>query len=85
MTAVFLAGVLATSYLVAGLFFLRFWRKTGDRLFAYFAAAFALLAVQRTMLPFVGSDTTLYVLLYAVRALAFLGLAAGILDKNRRR
>ena len=84
MTAVFLAGVLAISYLVAGLFFLRFWRRTGDRLFAFFAVAFALLAAQRTLLPFVGSDSNLYVVLYGVRALAFLGLAAGILDKNRR-
>lgn len=84
MTAVFLAGVLAMAYFVAGLFFLRFWRRSGDRLFGFFAAAFALLAVQRTLLPFVGTDTTLYLVLYAVRAAAFLGLAAGILDKNRR-
>jgi hypothetical protein len=32
---------------VAGLFFLRLWRQSHDRLFAWFAAAFALLAIQR--------------------------------------
>ena len=36
----FLSGVNAALAGVAGLFFLRFWRETGDRFFASFAFAF---------------------------------------------
>src|SRR5688572_13722616 len=42
----FVAGLLVMGYAVAALFFLRFRRETRDRLFAFFAAAFALLALQ---------------------------------------
>ena len=37
-------------YGVCGLFFLRFWRTTRDRLFAIFSAAFWVLGVQRLTL-----------------------------------
>jgi hypothetical protein len=40
-----IAGALAMGFLIAGLFFLKFWRRTGDGLFLAFAAAFGLLAV----------------------------------------
>ena len=36
----FMLGGLVMGCFVAGLFFLRFWRKTHDRLFAIFAIAF---------------------------------------------
>ena len=36
----FLLGVLASLCIVAGLFFLKFWRKTRDSLFLAFAASF---------------------------------------------
>ena len=38
------SGAMVMAYLAAGLFFLRFWRQTHDRLFAMFAAAFWILA-----------------------------------------
>jgi hypothetical protein len=40
-------GALAMAFAVAGLFFLRFWRDTKDRLFAFFALAFFALAANR--------------------------------------
>ena len=40
-------GAIAMASVVAALFFLRFWRDTGDRLFLIFAAAFFLLAATR--------------------------------------
>ena len=43
----FLMGAIAMASLVVALFFLRFWRKTGDRLFAIFALAFLLLGITR--------------------------------------
>jgi len=40
-----IAGALAMGFLIAGLFFLKFWRRTRDGLFLAFSAAFGLLAV----------------------------------------
>lgn len=42
-----LAGAACALCCVAGLFFLRFWRRSRDRFFAFFAAAFWLMALQR--------------------------------------
>lgn len=79
----FAEGMLAASYLVAALFFLRFWRESGDRLFAFFAASFALLMVQRTMLALVQgtSDHTSWI--YLIRLLAYVLILLAIYDKNR--
>lgn len=84
MSEAFVSGALVVAYLVAALFFARFWRDTRDRLFAFFSCAFLVLAVQRSLLPFLVHDAQLTLGLYGLRALAFLVLAAGILDKNRR-
>jgi Family of unknown function (DUF5985) len=43
----FLYGMNTMGFLVAGLFFLRFWRKTSDALFAAFSAAFLLFAIDQ--------------------------------------
>ena len=80
----FFSGVISMAYVVAALFFLRFWRDTHDRLFAYFTVAFGLLAFQRTLLSVILHRPGVELAIYALRALAFLVLAAGILDKNRR-
>jgi hypothetical protein len=80
----FVSGAIVMAYVVAALHFLRFWRETRDRLFAFFAWAFVALAVQRLMLELFTDDSIAELALYGVRALAFLSLAAGILDKNRR-
>ena len=41
----FLSGAVTLAYLMAAGFFLRFWRKTADRLFLAFTVAFVLFAV----------------------------------------
>lgn len=79
----FLSGAVVAGYAIAGLFFLRFWRQTHDRLFAMFALAFFILAVQRLLLAMttqVFEDTTA---LYVVRLVAFLIFLWAIIDKNR--
>jgi hypothetical protein len=43
----FIMGAIAMASAIVALFFLRFWRDTGDRLFAIFAAAFLLLGITR--------------------------------------
>lgn len=80
------AGLLIMGQAIAALFFARFYRDTRDRLFLFFAAAFAILSLQRLGLA-IGLergvlDPTWY---YAARLLAFLVLLYGIFDKNRSR
>ena len=79
----FIAGLLVTGYLVAALFFLRFWRETRDRLFAWFAASFLLLALHRTAL--VGAAWLPFesYWLYLLRLLAFVLILVAIVEKNR--
>ena len=76
----FVAGLLTMGYLLAALYFLRFWKRSGERLFVFFALAFALLATQRMGLILLTFDSTW---LYALRLLAFVLLLVGILEKNR--
>ncbi len=77
-------GASAALSVVAAVFFLKFWRRTGDGLFAAFAAGFAALAVHWGALGVLnpGSETRHY--LYLVRFVAFALIIAGIVNKNRR-
>lgn len=79
----FLLGGVVMACGVAGLFFLRFWRKTRDRLFAVFAIAFWVLGLNWLALAFVNQDEV-RTALYVIRLLAFLLILLGILDKNRK-
>ena len=78
----FVAGVMCAEYLVAALFFIRFWRETRDRLFAMFAIAFAVLGTNRLLLTYLGEGEA-RTGLYLVRLLAFLFILGAIVDKNR--
>ena len=62
--------------------FLRFWRETQDRLFAFFAAAFFLLAASRAAFGAVSLRDSHGDYLYWVRLAAFSIFLAAILDKN---
>jgi len=64
-----------------GLFFLRYWRRTRDRLFFMFSAAFGLLATNWTLASHGGS---LAPHAYLFRFAAFVVIAIAVLDKNRR-
>lgn len=82
-TSTLFSGILLFGYLVVALFFLRFWTRTRDRLFAMFSAAFALLALQRTAFALLDQPTEDLTFLYVVRLLAFLIIIVAIIDKNR--
>lgn len=79
-----LSGTLIALDLVAGLFFLRFWRTSRDRLFVMFAAAFWILAVQRVLLAVTRQVFEDQAAFYLLRLLAFLIIIVAIVDKNRR-
>jgi len=81
----FILGMVVMACGVAGLFFLRFWRRTRDRLFAIFAAAFWLLGFNWFLLSFTGpEEETRRLVLYTLRAIAFMLILIAIVDKNRK-
>jgi hypothetical protein len=78
----FIQGAIATAFIIAGLFFLRYWRDTRDRLFLLFALAFGILGFNRGVLvAFYQSNEDNYYL-YLLRLTAFLIIIAAIADKN---
>jgi hypothetical protein len=78
----FLAGMVTMGFLIAALFFAKFWSRTRDALFAIFAAAFLLLAVHQGVL--IGSELprSEQGWTYLLRLFAFSLLAIAILYKN---
>jgi hypothetical protein len=81
----FLSGVICAGSLVAALFFVRFWRQSGDRLFAIFALAFTALAASRVVLTALAEDNEARTYVYLLRLASFLLIAGAIFDKNRAR
>lgn len=80
----FLSGAIAFGFFVASLFFLRFWRRTGDVLFFAFSLAFALLALAQAVIAalniyFENSSSA-----YLLRLAAFALIIVAIARKNRK-
>jgi hypothetical protein len=80
----FITGAIAMASAVVALFFLRFWRETGDRLFGIFSLAFLLLGITRLGLAFAPRTDEPHTHWYWVRLAAFLLILVAIVDKNRR-
>jgi hypothetical protein len=80
----FLMGAIAMGWAIAALFFLRFWRQTGDRLFGMFALAFLLLGFTRAGLAFSPLESEWHTHWYWARLAAFVMILVAIVDKNRR-
>jgi hypothetical protein len=78
----FLAGAVTLGYFVAAGFFLRFWRRTSDRLFLAFAAAFVLLAINQALAAFLGASDERTPYAYVLRVLGFVLILYAIVDKN---
>jgi hypothetical protein len=78
----FLSGAITLGFFVAAAFFLRFWRRTRDRLFLAFAAAFALLALNQALAAFLGASDELTLYTYVLRVFAFVLILYAIVDKN---
>ena len=79
---VFLAGAAAALAGVAGVFFFRFWRRSGDRFFLMFAAAMALIAVNRIGIVFAGPSADRLVVSIAIRTGGHLMILCAIVFKN---
>lgn len=81
----FLLGIIVTASVTAGIFFLRFWRRTRDPLFLAFAAAFTIEGLNRIGFLFIARPNEGSPTIYIVRLVAFLLILAAIIWKNRRR
>lgn len=80
----FVSGLITMGFLVSGLFFLRYWSRTSDLLFAAFALAFWMLAANQAFLAFVRIPLEERSWLYLLRLGAFALILAAIIAKNRR-
>ena len=78
----FLSGAVALGYVIAATFFLRFWRKTADRLFLAFAVAFVLLALNQALAAWIGAADERVAYTYLLRILGFVLILVAIVDKN---
>jgi len=78
----FLSGLIAMGFMVAGLFFLRFWRRTRDGLFAAFAAAFWLLALNQALATVLHTAEEAQSRIYLIRLAAFVIIIVAIAIKN---
>jgi hypothetical protein len=79
----FFLGIVVTSSLMAGAFFLKFWRKTHDLLFLGFAAAFLIESINRLPFLFMEQPNEGSPLVYTVRLFSYLIILAAIIHKNR--
>ena len=77
-----LTGAIAMASIVIALFFVRFWRDSGDRFFLYFALSFLIEGVHRlasTILLASHEDSPLH---YLIRLLSYGLILWAILEKN---
>jgi hypothetical protein len=80
----FLSGAITAGFLVAGFFFLRFWKRTRETLFLAFAAAFWLLGLGQALLALTEIPVEERSWLYLLRLAAFSLILVSIWRKNRR-
>lgn len=81
----FLYGATAMASATAGLFFLRLWRESRDRLYLMFALAFWLEALARTALVMTAHPNEGHPAFYLLRVAAYGLILVAIADKNVRR
>ena len=81
----FMSGAVTLGFIVGTLFFLRFWRKTSDRLFLAFATAFALLALNQGLAQWLGAADERVGYTYLLRIVGFILILVAIIDKNLQR
>lgn len=78
-----ISGALMVCCFVAGLFFLKFWKKTHDRLFMLFSLSFFLLSFERLLLGYLGATNEPMPMVYLIRLIAFLLIIFAIINKNK--
>ena len=77
-----MSGAIVTAYAVATLFFFKFWRTTGDRLFLAFAAAFLLMAATPLLTSLLDIPREEQSPFFLLRLAAFLIIIAAVAGKS---
>ena len=80
----FLSGAVTLGFLLCGLHFLRFWKRSRDSLFLAFACAFWLLGLNQALLALGNIPVEERSWVYLLRLAAFVLIIAAIAVKNRR-
>jgi len=82
-----MAGATAMGSFVITLFFVRFWRNSGDRFFLYFALSFLVQGVHRryAAVASAGIAEQSSPLHYAIRVFAYALILWAVLEKNWRK
>lgn len=83
-TKEWLLGAIAIGTFVAGLFFLRFQRVTGDRLFLFFGLAFFGEVVSRILMALSAASSEEDPFIYVLRFISYGLIVWGIVQKNRK-
>lgn len=78
----FVFGLITMGYIVAGLFFAKFWHRSRDPLFAIFAVAFWLLAANQAIVAVIAVPREEQSWTYLLRLAAFVLIAIAIIHKN---
>ena len=78
----FFSGAVATTYLLAAGFFLRFWKRTRDPLFRSFAGAFLLLGANQIIVSVLGNTDERTGYAYVLRVVGFVLILYAIIRKN---
>jgi hypothetical protein len=78
----FLLGVISALSFTAALYFLKFWKRTGDGLFLAFSIAFLIEAANRIAVIFLKNPSEGSPSIYLIRLGAFLIILGAILRKN---
>ena len=81
----FLLGALTMASWAIAVFFLRFWRNSGDRFFLGFATAFVVLGIDWALRAASHPTPETRPYFFLVRLVAFVLLIVAIIDKNRGR
>jgi zinc transporter ZupT len=80
----FFSGTIAMGFLIAALFFFRFWWRTNDGLFAAFALAFLLFALNQALITGIETSQDEKSLVYLLRLAGYALIISAIVRKNFR-
>ena len=80
-----LLGATTLGTIIAGLFFLRFRRKTHDRLFFFFALSFFVEAASRIIMAAHAGSSEEHPVIYVLRLISYGLIVWAIVQKNRKR
>ena len=81
----FLAGALVMGYGVAALNFVKFWHRSREALFLWFAASFVLLAICQALITLNNIAVEEQSWVYLIRLAAFLLIIGGIWSRQLAR